>query len=104
MRMRLKIALMVEIHFVSDCPVPSSQKTLFLRNTMMYGFDENGQPNGHTWLEEEVIDTAVGYIYEPLLPQIRIEYYEATRALTQVRVEKYTYIDGAYRRTNAYVK
>ena len=65
-----------------------------IKFTAVYTFDDNGNPTG-IHLDEEVVDTAVGYVYKPIMPQIRLQYYSSLlKGL--VRTEFYTYSENGY--------
>lgn len=65
-----------------------------IKATTVYTFDDDGNPTG-IQLKEEVVDTAVGYVYKPIMPQIRLQYYsKSTKGL--VRTEFYTYSENGY--------
>lgn len=68
--------------------------------TAVYTFDGDGNPTGIR-LDEEVVDTAVGYVYKPIMPQIRLQYYSnSTKNL--VRTEYYTFSGNEYVLENRY--
>ncbi len=45
-----------------------------IKHTTHYTYDEQGNPTG-IYSTDEVIGTAIGYIYKPIMPQITLRYY-----------------------------
>ncbi len=82
-------------------------KQEYIKHTTWYSFDENGNPTGiHS--SDEVVKTATGYIYKPLLPKITLEYYKASTsrmtggAVSPTRTEVYEWNGGKYVLTDSY--
>lgn len=47
-----------------------------IKHTTWYSYDDNGNPTGiHS--KDEVVGTAKGYIYKPIMPKITLKYYKS---------------------------
>ncbi len=57
----------------------------YIEKTWHVDFAENGNPIFSD--TDKVIDVKIGYIYEPLMPRIKIEYYGSTTNLNRVVIE-----------------
>lgn len=45
-----------------------------------YSFDSNGNPTGIKLVDEGVVARATGYLYRPIMPQIKLEYHKGSSA------------------------